>query len=230
MQRRATNRFGLVLVLAAATLGGACGGTQTTSHGSAKTTEPKTEMTAHAPYVDPTYKPSPTVLVSLAIAPVSGAGVLTERVDQGFENAFMNTPGLELRGMPSQFRQRMNGNRNLVQIIDRISAQSYTPQDLAAGVGLKQILSPKEMEDLRQTLNSCTMLLLPAQFETKLDGQRTLGHALARTYDLSSGRVLLQNTYEVTIPEAGDAGQRRATVDLILAIQDDYANHMILQE
>jgi hypothetical protein len=230
MQVRASVRSGIAFaaVAAAAALAG-CGGTATTNASSSQTASPKPVATAHPPYVDPSYKPSPTVLVSLAIAPVAGAGLNTERIDQGFENAFMNTSGVELRGMPSQFRRRMNGDRQLVQIVDRICSQRYTPQDLASGVGLKQILSPKELEDLRAALNSCTMVLIPAQFETKPEPQRTIGHALARTYDLASGKLLLQNNYDVTIPEGGDAGMRRAAVDLILAIQDEYATHMLLQ-
>jgi len=229
---RASVRFGIAfaaVVFAVAALAG-CGGAASTKSAASQGTTAAAVATAHPPYVDPTYKPSPTVLVSLAIAPVAGAGPNTERIDQGFENAFMNTSGVELRGMPSQFRRRMNGDRELVQIVDRICSQRYTPQDLASGVGLKQILSPKEMEDLRDALNSCSMLLIPAQFETKSEAQRTTGHALVRTYDLGSGKLLLQNDYDVTIPESGEAGARRATVDLILAIQDEYATHMLLQE
>lgn len=227
MQGRTSVRFGIAFAAVAALAG--CGGATTTNASSSNKVPAPTQVTSPPPYIDPSYKPSPTVLVSLAIAPVAGAGLNTERIDQGFENAFMNTAGVELRGMPSQFRRRMNGDRQLVQIVDRICAQRYTPQDLASGVGLKQVLSPKELEDLRDALNSCTMVLIPAQFETKPEAQRTNGHALVRTYDLASGKLLLQNNYDVTISEGGDAGMRRAAVDLILAIQDEYATHMLLQ-
>lgn len=203
----------LGLVMLAAFAGG-CGGT-------------KAAPKAPGAWVDPAYHASPTVLLSLAIAPVPVTGPRADRLDQGFERAFLSTPGLELRGQPSFFRLRMNGDRTLVQIVNRISAENYTAQDLASGVGLTRILNPKEMEDLRGTLLGCGMMLVPVEFTTQPEAKRTTGHAKCRAYDLATGKLLLQNTYDVVVPEGGDGGDRRATVDLILAVAADFEKRLV---
>jgi hypothetical protein len=187
----------------------------------------KSKASAAVAWVDPTYRPSTTVLTTLAIAPASNSGTLANRIDQGFESAFLNTPGIQLRGLPAHFRERLNGDRKLAQTLDHIAAETYSAADLAAGPTLSRILSPEALAEMRTTLNACSLLLVPARFEIHADDKRTTGQALCRTYDLTNGHLVLQNTYGVTVPEGGEAGEKHGAIELILAIEADFEARLV---
>jgi hypothetical protein len=163
----------------------------------------------------------------MADAPVPITGPLADRADQGLERAFLDTPGCQIRGQASYFRRRMNGDRKLVQTVNHILAETYTPEDLRAGAGLRRLLSEKELEDLRAVLNACNMLLVPTGIEIHAAGSRTVGRMAVRVYDLSTGKLLLQNAFDRSVPAAGEAGERRVLVELILAVHQDFTAHLL---
>lgn len=178
-------------------------------------------------WVDPSYKPNLAVAMTIAIAPVPLTGELADRADQGLERAFLDTPGCLVRGQPAYFRQRMNGDRKLVQIVNRILADTYSPQDLAAGTGLRRILTPKELEDLRSVLQGSSLLFVPTALEVKSEKNRTAGRIAFRAYDLGTGKLLLMNSFARTLPQGGDAGARGLLIELILDVHRDFAKHLL---
>jgi hypothetical protein len=178
-------------------------------------------------YREATYKRDRLHLVPFAFLPVPLAGPRAEAMDRGMERAFADTPGVTIRNQPTILRQRMNGDHDLVWLVNRVLAVKYSARDLAAGPNLQAILTGKQMEDLRTVTSGASMLLVPVEMATKPAGQATRGHALYRVYDLDSGRLLLQNTVDVSVPETGEAGDRKALVQVVLAMQQDLTQRLL---
>jgi len=178
-------------------------------------------------YRDPAYQRDPLNLVPFAIAPVPIAGPRGEGLDHGMERAFSDTPGVQIRNQPSVMRQRLNGDHDLLWSINRVLAEKYTPQDLAAGPNLQSVVTAKQIETLRKVTGDAVLFLLPVEMATEAAGGGTRGHALYRVYDLESGRLLLQSSVEVTVPEAGETGERKALVQLVLQVQADFKQRLL---
>jgi hypothetical protein len=178
-------------------------------------------------YRDASYKRDPQVLVRFAIVPVPLAGQRGEGLDHGMERAFADTPGVQMCNQPSIMRQRMNGDRDLLWSINRILAEKYSPQDLAAGPNLQPALTPKQIETVRKVTGEAVMLLVPVEMATQPAGTSTHGHAFYRVYDLQSGCLLLQNALEVSVPETGETGDRKALVQMVLTIQQDFTQRLL---
>jgi hypothetical protein len=200
-----------------------CGGT------AARAPLPATRADAAAAsdtWVDTNWSPDTTILVALAIAPVPFAGDQAHQVDQGLERVFRDTPRSQLRGQPAIIRQRMNGNRNFVLAIDRIRSAQYTPAQLATA-DLTQMFTPKEMVDLRTWLNSSALFLVPVEFTVTPARGGTDARVLYRVYDLATGKLLLQSRVQRRVAEAGEPGHREATIQIILALQEDFATRLM---
>jgi hypothetical protein len=58
-------------------------------------------------------------------------------------------------------------------------------------------------------------------FEVRPEKNRTIGKTAFRIYDLASGKLLLMNSFDRTLPEGGDAGARRLLIELILDVHRD---------
>lgn len=203
-----------------------CGGGRTTQRSPPAASGGGTTAAASETWVDTTYAPNPTVLASLAIAPVPYAGEHAHEIDEALERVFIDTPGSQLRGQPGIIRQRMNGNRQFVLVIDRIRSLRYGSAALAAA-NLNQLLTPRELADLRTSLNSASMLIMPIEFVVEPKGGGTDGHALYRVYSLETGKLLLQNRLQRHIAQAGDVGERETLIQLILALQADFAERLM---
>jgi hypothetical protein len=211
-----------------------CGGGKATGGSASQSaaTQVPPAATAAAPaaatelWVDPTYAPDRTTLASLAITPVPSAGANAHQLDEALERVFIDTPGSQLRAQPADIRRRMNGNRQFVLLIDRIRSVQYAPTVLPTA-SLAQILTPKEHEDLRTQLNSASMLVVPVEFVVEPKGAGTDGRALYRVYSLQSGKLLLQNKLVRHVDAGGDAGQRETTIQLLLAMQADFADRLM---
>lgn len=182
--------------------------------------------TASAAWVDPTYTPKRDVLASLAIAPAPFVGDHADEIDQGIERVFLDTPGSQVRGQPAIIRQRMNGNRGFLMTIESIRSAQYAAADLPQA-NLAQTLSPKALIDLRTALNSSSMLVMPIEFAVEPRGDTTEGHVFYRVYSLESGKLLLQNRLERRVAAAAEAGRREVTIQLILALQEDFASRLM---
>lgn len=209
-----------------------CGGGKSTGGSASQPPQAPGAASAAAPaaaadlWVDPTYAPNRTTLASLAITPVPSAGANAHQLDEALERVFIDTPGSQLRAQPADIRRRMNGNRQFVLLIDRIRSVQYAPTALSTA-SLAQILTPKELEDLRTSLNSASMLVVPIEFVVEPQGAATDGRALYRVYSLQSGKLLLQNKLLRHVDVGGDAGQRETTIQLVLAIQADFADRLM---
>jgi hypothetical protein len=202
-------RAGCALFVAAMLLAG-CGG------------PPKT-----AAYREPTYERDRLHLVPFAMLPVPLAGQRAEAMDRGMERAFADTPGVTMRTLPSVLRLRMNGDHDLVLLVSRVLQAKYSAADLAAGPNLQSDLTAKQMEDLRAVTSNATMLLVPVEMTTKPAGDATRGHAFYRIYDLENGRLLLQSAVDVSVAETGEAGDRKALVQVVLAMQRDLTQRLL---
>ena len=205
-----------------------CGGAtqQSSRQAASASAAPAVTSVAHAAYVDPTYTPDRATLAALAIAPVPFAGPHADEIDQGLERVFLDTPGSQLRGQPAFIRRAMNGNRLFLTQIERIRAAQYAPADLPAA-NLEQMMSAKEMIDLRAILMSASMLIVPTEFAVEPSGKTTAGEVAYRVYSLESGRLLLQNRLQARVADSGDAGERAVRIELLLAMQKDFADRLM---
>ena len=158
--------------------------------------------------------------------PVPQTGPTADRIDQGLEQAFAAVTGMQLRGRPYEVRQAMNASHRLVVWADKIQAQRFDSNALAHAPSLSTILTPKELEDLHSALNA-NILLVPTPFELQSATKNTAGRAGYRAYELPTGRLLRQNSFAVTVPEGGEPGEKRATVELVLQIETDFEKHLL---
>jgi hypothetical protein len=218
------------LVIASLVAAGGCGGTARQSvpppAPAPANAAPRAQVAGEATYVDPAYTPDRKTLASLAIAPVPFAGEHAGEIDQGLERVFLDTPGCQLRGQPAYIRRAMNGNRAFLSQIERIRAVQYAPADLPQA-NLEQLMSAKEMIDLRSALMSASMFVVPTEFVVESGDHSTHGEVAYRVYSLESGRLLLQNRLETRLAQGGDAGQRQARIELLLAMQKDFADRLM---
>lgn len=209
----------------------ACGGganspaTSPTPTAAVATTATTTAAPGSA-WVNPTYTPDRVTLASLAIAPLPFASGHAAQLDEALERVFLDTPGSQLRGQPAAIRQAMNGNRPFLQQIERMRTASYTPAELPAA-NLHQLFDARELIALREALRSSTMLVLPTEFVITAGQSTTDGHVAYRVYHLADGRLLLQNRFQTRVAEGGQPGEREATIQLILAVQKDFADRLM---
>jgi hypothetical protein len=81
---------------------------------------------------------------------------------------------------------------------------------------------------MRTTLNSCSLLLVPARFEIHADDKRTTGQALCRTYDLDEwASRAAEHLRRDGFLEGGEAGEKHGAIELILAIEADFEARLV---
>ena len=212
------------IVLAAWAAAPGCGGRSASvaTHAAAATAGP----TATDAWTDPSYHPSPTILMTVSVAPVPLTGLLADRADQGFERAFVGMQSIQVRLMPNMIRQRMNGNRELVQIMNRIQGAEYSP-DAIAKVTLKTTFTGREYADLRTAMVEPVVFFVPVQFSIERTAKETRGMILYRAFDMESGRILRQCRFTAQSTLPADQAEQKVLVDLILAVGDDFAGHFV---
>lgn len=190
-------------VLCAAFLG--CGGTAT--HSSSTTSSTMTMQAQPAPnrYVATGFQPDPARGIVLAIAPVAMSGDLAGRIDVGFDRSFGDTAGFQLRASSAQLRGRMNSDRQLVLLMNRIFKLEDDWKPGTNAPGLDSILATHELARFREVLMESDVLLVPSPFEFQPDGKTTSGSFTARAYDLRTGRLLLRDTFRHSMPSGATA-------------------------
>src|SRR5262249_38090597 len=132
----------------------------------------------------------------------------------------------QLRTAPSAMRTHMNGNRAFIDMMSRVQGARYTKEQMPSA-SLKALLSPKEMEDLRTAVAGSSTIFVPIEFDVDSDKNRARGHVLYRVFDLSSGRLLLQNRFEAQATRGGLDGENQVTVDLLIKVQDDVTARLV---
>jgi hypothetical protein len=182
---------------------------------------------AAGPYLDPAYRFDPMVPVTLAIAPPPLQGDLGQRADTSLELVFNDTPGLLLTGHPSTVRQRMQGDRGLVDILNRAQSPQLDPMAGQPPPSLTAVLSPRELLDLRQKASNSDLLLVPDDFELRDAGARTHGRARYRVFDLRSGALVMQGVVEAESPHGGESGRREAMGEVVIRLQQAFAKHLL---
>jgi hypothetical protein len=210
--------------LAAAMLMAGCGGSST-QHAA----NTGTAAAAPAPkdaWSDPSFQPSASKLMTVSVAPVPSTGSLAGRADQGFERVFVSMQGIQVRMTPTMVRQRMNGNRELVQIMNRIQTAQYTPSTLAAA-SLKTMFTGREYADLNTALGEPVVTCVPVQFAIDRTGKETRGAVSYRAFDMESGRLLRQCSFAVQSALPAEEAEQKVLVDLILAVEGDFAAHFV---
>lgn len=210
--------------LAAAMLIAGCGGSSTQRATNARTAAP-----APAPgdaWSDPSFQPSASKLMTVSVAPVPLTGPLAERADQGFERAFVSMQGIHVQITPTMVRQRLNGNHELVQIMNRIQGAEYTPATLATA-SLKSMCTGREFADLKAALGEPVVTFVPVQFAVERAGAETRGKVLYRAFDMESGRLLRQCGFAARSSLPAEQAEQKVLVDLILAVESDFSAHFV---
>lgn len=220
---RRISPLGTLFVAAWMTAAG-CGGSSTQRTANAGKTPP-----APAPsdaWSDRSFHPSASLLMTVSVAPVPLTGSLAERADQGFERVFVSMQGIQVHMTPTMVRQRMNGNRELLQIMNRIQAAQYTPATMASA-SLKTMFTGREYADLNTALATPVVTFVPVQFSIERAGKETRGMVLYRAFDMESGRLLRQCGFATksTLPAA--EAEQKVLVDLILAVEGDFSAHFV---
>lgn len=215
-------RLGMMLLGGAAAAG--CGGPGSTGagHSAAK---PASAAASQA-WSDPSFRPSATVLMTVSLAPVPLTGALADRADQGFERVFVGTEGIQIRMTPAMLRARLNGNREFVQVLNRIQGVQFSPES-PAKASLKTLLTGREYEDLRTAVGDPRVLCLPVELVIERAGGGSRGTVLYRAYEFETGRLLRQCRFTAQSPQPVDAAEQKLLVDLILAVADDFSLHFV---
>jgi hypothetical protein len=167
-------------------------------------------------YVATGYQPDPARGVVLAIVPVPMSGDLAGRIDVGLDRSFGDTPGFQLRASSAQLRTRMNGDRQLVLLMNRIFKLEDDLKPGTPAPGLDSFLATHELARLRETMMESDVLLVPSEFEFHPDGKATAGSFTARAYDLRTGRLLLRDTFRHSVP-SGPTAEVGVAMELVLA-------------
>jgi hypothetical protein len=205
-----------------------CGDPRQTSTAAAERTAEAAAVTTSDAWLDPAYHASPTVLLTVSLAPVPSTGALAERADQGFERVLLDAPGLQMRLTPGMVRERMNGNRELVGIVNRIQMTRYAPDAIGAA-SLKALLSGRELQDLRTAIGDPLAFIAPVDFAVERRGAKAHGTVLYRVYHMETGRILRQArfTTESAAPAADGAAEQKVLVALILAVEQDFSQYIV---
>lgn len=214
---------GAMTVLTACLAAG-CGGPKTA--GSAHPAPTVAGPAAADAWSDPSFRPSASKLMTVSVAPVPLTGALADRADQGFERAFVGMPGIEVRLTPTMVRQRMNGNRELVQIMNRIQAAKYSPGEIGKS-SLKTVFTGREYADFRAALGEPLVVFVPVEFSIERTGKGSRGTLLYRAFEIESGRVLRQCRFTTQSPLPAAEAEQKVLVDLILAVEADFAQHFV---
>jgi len=167
-------------------------------------------------YLASGFQADPARGIVLAIAPVPMAGDLAARIDVGFDRSFGDTPGFQLRASSTQLRTRMNGDRQLVLLMNRIFKLEDDWKPGTNPPGLDSILPEHELARLRDVLMESDVFLVPNTFVFQPDGKTTSGHFTARVYDLRTGRLLLRDTFQQSLP-SGATAEVGIAMELVLA-------------
>jgi hypothetical protein len=175
---------------------GGCGGARQPAVNAPAATSPTR-------FVATGYQPDPARGVVLAIAPVPMAGDLAGRIDVGLDRVFGDTPGFQLRVQSAQLRIRMNGDRQLVLLMNRIFKLEDEWRPGTPAPGLDSFLATHELARLREVLTEADVLLVPSAFEFQSEAKATSGTFTARLYDLRNGRLLLRDTFRQRVTGAG---------------------------
>lgn len=219
--------WGALLVAAGMTAAG-CGGSSTqhgASAGASADANPALPVASEA-WSDSSFHPSASKLMTVSVAPVPLTGSLAERADQGFERVFVNMQGIQLRMTPSMVRERMNGNRALVQVMNRIQTTQYTPATMTTAT-LKTMLTGREYADFRTAVGDPVVTFVPVQFSLERSGKDTHGMVLYRAFDMETGRLLRQCRFAAQSALAVEAAEQKVLVDLILAVEGDFSAHFV---
>lgn len=179
----------------------------------------ETAGAAAATYIRPGYKPDISRTL-LAIAPLPMATPAARQFEIGLDRAFGETQFLHLRNPSTASRNRLNADRQLVLRMERIHS-------LGGELGLDSILKPHELENLRQVFQLCDYLFVPGKIDMESRSGKTRAHMTIRVFDLEAGALLLRDTFDVQVDGTGEAGERRAVIELALLASRSFTSHLV---